>query len=93
MVQYTHIFAAENINNQKQNKMRNLNQFVGIYPVSKTLRFQLKPIGRTEEWIQRGGIIEDDEQKALDYPTVKKLIDEYHKVCISKALNLSLIHI
>lgn len=40
-----------------------------------------------DTWIQRGGIIEDDEQKALDYPTVKKLIDEYHKVCISKALN------
>lgn len=67
--------------------MKKLDQFIGIYPVSKTLRFQLKPIGRTEEWIQKGGIIEDDEQKALDYPTVKKLIDEYHKVCISKALN------
>ena len=58
--------------------MKDLNQFVGIYPVQKTLRFELRPVGKTEERIKEGGIIEEDEQKALDYPIVKKLIDEYH---------------
>jgi len=33
--------------------MKNLKQFIGIYPVSKTLRFELKPIGRTQEWIDK----------------------------------------
>lgn len=67
--------------------MKDLNQFVGTYPVHKTLRFELRPVGKTEEWIKKGEIIEEGEQKALDYPIVKKLIDEYHKVCISKALS------
>ena len=67
--------------------MKKLNQFVGTYPVHKTLRFELRPVGKTEEWIKEGKIIEEGKQKALDYPIVKKLIDEYHKVCISKALS------
>jgi hypothetical protein len=25
--------------------MKDLKQFIGIYPVSKTLRFELKPVG------------------------------------------------
>ena len=66
--------------------MKNLNQFVGVYPVQKTLRFRLEPIGKTLEWIKQGGIIEEDEQKSQDYPIVKRLIDEYHKVCIKEAL-------
>ena len=63
--------------------MKNLKQFIGIYPVSKTLRFELRPIGRTQEWIEKNKVLENDENKAADYPVVKKLIDEYHKVCIS----------
>lgn len=64
-----------------------LKQFTGLYPVSKTLRFELKPQGKTQEWIERNGIIDDDQQKADDYPKVKKLIDEYHKYCIEQSLN------
>ena len=66
--------------------MKSLNQFVGMYPVQKTIRFELLPVGKTIEWIKKGRIIEEDEQKALDYPIVKKLIDEYHKVCIRESL-------
>lgn len=66
--------------------MKNLKQFIGIYPVSKTLRFELKPIGRTQEWIEMNKVLESDEQKAEDYPKVKSLIDDYHKVCIRESL-------
>ncbi len=66
--------------------MKNLKQFIGIYPVSKTLRFELKPVGRTQEWIEKNRVLENDENKAADYPVVKKLIDEYHKVCIRESL-------
>ena len=66
--------------------MKNLKQFIGIYPVSKTLRFELRPVGKTQEWIEKNRVLECDEQKAADYPMVKKLIDEYHKVCINDSL-------
>ena len=66
--------------------MKNLKQFIGIYPVSKTLRFELKPIGRTQEWIEKNRVLENDESKAADYPVVKKLIDEYHMVCILESM-------
>ena len=66
--------------------MKDLKQFIGIYPVSKTLRFELRPIGKTQEWIEKNKILENDEQKAEDYPKVKALIDDYHKVCIRESL-------
>lgn len=66
--------------------MKDLKQFIGIYPVSKTLRFELRPVGKTQEWIEKNGVVENDEHKAENYPQVKKLIDEYHKVCISESL-------
>lgn len=66
--------------------MKNLGNFIGLYPVSKTLRFELRPVGKTQEWIEKMQEIEHDEQKAQDYPKVKSLIDEYHKVCIRESL-------
>lgn len=66
--------------------MQDLKQFIGIYPVSKTLRFELRPVGKTQEWIEKNKVLESDEQKAEDYPKVKALIDDYHKVCIRESL-------
>ena len=66
--------------------MKDLKQFIGIYPVSKTLRFELRPIGKTQQWIEKNRVLENDESKAADYPVVKKLIDEYHKVCIRESM-------
>ena len=66
--------------------MKNLRQFIGIYPVSKTLRFELRPVGKTQEWIEKNRVLENDENKAADYPVVKELIDEYHKVCIRESM-------
>ena len=66
--------------------MKDLKQFIGIYPVSKTLRFELRPVGKTQEWIEKNKVLESDEQKAEDYPKVKALIDDYHKVCIRESL-------
>lgn len=66
--------------------MKDLKQFIGIYPVSKTLRFELKPMGRTQEWIEKNHVLEHDWKRAEDYPKVKEMIDAYHKLCISKSL-------
>ncbi len=61
-------------------------QFTGLYPVSKTLRFELKPVSKTLEKIWEKGIIKGDKSKADHYVDAKKIIDEYHKYFISEAL-------
>ena len=56
--------------------MKNLRN---LYQLQKTLRFELRPIGKTKENIEKNGLLEEDEQRAKDYKEVKKLIDEYHR--------------
>lgn len=63
------------------------NDFKRLYPLSKTLRFEAKPIGATLKNIIKSGLLEEDEHRAQSYVKVKKLIDEYHKVFIDRVLN------
>ena len=56
-----------------------MKQLTNLYPVSKTLRFELQPIGKTKENIEKNGILQRDEKRAEDYKVVKGFIDEYHK--------------
>ena len=67
--------------------MNNLSQFTNLYPVSKTLRFELKPIGKTLENIEKDGIISEDEKRTENYKRVKIIIDKYHKWFIEKSLS------
>lgn len=66
--------------------MKDLKQFTNLYQVSKTLRFELKPIGKTKENIEKNGILARDEQRAKAYLIVKDLIDDYHKQFIKDCL-------
>ena len=63
------------------------NDFKRLYPLSKTLRFEAKPIGSTLNNIIKSGLLEEDEHRAQSYVKVKKLIDEYHKVFIDRVLD------
>ena len=67
--------------------MTGLKQFTRVYPLSKTLRFELKPIGRTLEFITSSGLLEQDQHRADSYIKVKGIIDEYHKAFIETVLN------
>lgn len=60
--------------------------FTGLYSLSKTLRFELKPVGQTLENIKNGHFLESDKKKADDYQDVKKIIDSYHKYFIDDVL-------
>ena len=66
-----------------------------LYSLSKTLRFELKPIGKTLEHINQNNVLNDDLNKAETFKKVKKYCDEYHKWYINyilsdnKLLNLS----
>jgi CRISPR-associated protein Cpf1 len=60
--------------------------FTNKYSLSKTLRFELIPVGKTREHINNKGLLEQDDLRAKNYKIVKKLIDEYHKHFIEKSL-------
>lgn len=63
------------------------NDFKKLYQLSKTLRFEARPIGSTLKHIIENGLLEEDEHRAQSYVKVKKLIDEYHKAFINRVLN------
>lgn len=67
--------------------MKKFDELTGLYSLSKTLRFELKPVGKTLEQIERKGIIAQDEKRAEEYEVAKCIIDEYHKAFISMCLN------
>ena len=64
-----------------------LNNFTGMYQVSETLTFELKPVGKTSENIQKSGLLQQDFKRAVDYPEVKKFLDEQHKQFLQKVLS------
>lgn len=66
--------------------MKTFSNFTGIYPLSKTLRFEAKPVGATLRNFIANGLLERDEHRAESYVRVKKLIDEYHKAFIDRVL-------
>lgn len=67
--------------------MNTLKRFTGLYQLSKTLRFELKPVGRTKEHIVSSGLLEQDEHRADSYIGMKRLLDEFHKDFIEKSLS------
>lgn len=67
--------------------MKNITQFTNQYAISKSLKFELKPIGLTEENIQKDQILIQDNQKAESYKKVKVIIDDFHRDFIEKSLS------
>lgn len=63
------------------------NNFTKMYPVSKTLRFELKPMRNTLQNMKDNGVLISDEKKAETCKRVKKLMDCYHKNFIESVLN------
>lgn len=66
--------------------MESMKDLTGQYSLSKTLRFELKPIGKTLEHIEQKGLLTQDEQRAEEYEQMKGIIDRYHKAFIAMCL-------
>lgn len=66
--------------------MSTLKRFTRVFSTSKTLRFELKPVAETLEFIHKDGLLEQDEHRAQSYVRVKRIIDEYHKAFIDRVL-------
>jgi len=67
--------------------MNGFSNFTRIYPIQKTLRFELVPQGKTMEHFRNSGFLEDDREKADKYALLKKVIDKYHKKFINESLS------
>ncbi len=64
----------------------NFADFTGKYSLSKTIRFELKPVGNTLANIEKKGLITEDAKLAASYQKMKATIDDYHKHFIEIAL-------
>ncbi len=75
--------------------VNSLATFTHQYNLSKTLRFELNPIGRTAEWIEKhdiigvkdGELIGKDAEKAKHYKYAKRLLDAMHRLFIEDTFN------
>ncbi len=69
----------------------NYSDFVGLYSISKTLRFELKPTPATKKLLDDSGVKETDKIRHEHFKQAKKILDEVHREFINDALkNVSL---
>ena len=66
---------------------KKMSDFTGVYKLSQTLKFELRPIGATAANIEKSGLLEQDFKRANDYPAVKSFLDEQHKKFLAKVFS------
>lgn len=67
--------------------MRKIDSFTNRYSVNKTLRFELKPIGKTLENFKIDKVLEKDKQLTEDFSKVKKYLDRFYRSYIEEKLS------
>lgn len=67
----------------------NYNDFTNLYSLQKTLRFELKPVGKTLENLKMAELIEHDEELSQKYQLVKQMINKFHRMHIEESLSLA----
>lgn len=67
--------------------MKKIEQFTNKYPIMKTLRFSLIPVGQTEENFSDKLLLETDKQRAEEYSKVKTYLDRYYRKYIDDVLS------
>lgn len=67
--------------------METFSGFTNLFPLSKTLRFRLIPVGETLKHFIDSGILEEDQHRAESYVKVKAIIDDYHRAYIENSLS------
>ncbi len=60
--------------------------FVNQYPISKTLRFELKPVGNTQQLLEENKVFEKDETIKIKYEATKPYFDRLHREFVQKSL-------
>jgi CRISPR-associated protein Cpf1 len=76
--------------------MADFSAFTHQYKLSKTLRFELRPVGKTAHWIKEHSIIGKDDNRKLigkdaeraeNYKYIKKVFDAMHRLFIEDCLS------
>ena len=65
--------------------MSKFKEFIGLYPLSKTLWFELIPQGKTLGNFKTSRILGRDEHRADSYKKMKDIIDDYHRFIIGES--------
>lgn len=74
-----------------------MKDFIGKYALSKTLRFELKPVGETAERLEDfknqalKTIVTQDKQRADEYKQIKEILNKYHRDFIDTMLSESIL--
>jgi hypothetical protein len=69
-------------------------EFTGKYELSKTLRFELKPVGNTQQMLEDNDVFETDKNLYKKYIAVKPYFDKLHREFVNEALSgFSLTHL
>lgn len=72
-------------------KFKSFDDFTNLYELSKTLRFELKPIGNTQKMLEDEKVFEKDETIHNKYIKTKPFFDKLHREFVDEALeNISL---
>lgn len=61
-------------------------KFTNLYSLSKTLRFELRPIGNTQNMLDNAGIFEKDKLRQEKYAQTKPFFDDLHREFIDECL-------
>lgn len=60
--------------------------FTNLYSLQKTLRFELKPVGKTQQMLKDAKVFEKDEIVQKNYERIKPFFDELHRKFVGEAL-------
>ncbi|MDD4530489.1 MAG: hypothetical protein PHO80_02975, partial [Candidatus Gracilibacteria bacterium] len=65
--------------------------FINLYELSKTLRFELRTVGETQGFLEKDGVFQKDKQIDENYHKIKDFLDILHKNFVNESLkNISL---
>ena len=67
--------------------MKKIDNFINMYPITKTLRFKLVPVGKTKENFDKEKLLDADKERADNYRKAKVIIDKYYNEFINNCLN------
>lgn len=63
--------------------------FTNLYELSKTLRFELKPVGNTQKMLDDNKVFEEDKIKQEKYTKIKPYFDRLHREFVKESLQNS----
>jgi hypothetical protein len=65
---------------------KSFNGFTNLFSLKKTLRFELKPVGKTQTYLENDQVFLNDQNKKLAYEKTKPYFDRLHRDFIFESL-------